>query len=78
MSTAGLRTTTRRFPGPLQLVGEWLVGRIPLSVLGDPSKVRISVVTQRSDPESGDVTAEDLVPKGSQFEPSDTWLTVGG
>ena len=64
------------FPGTFVVGRNVVTVRVPLTVLGSPSRLRMLAVTQRADHKSGKVVAEDQVPKGDQSVPSKSWLTL--
>jgi hypothetical protein len=64
------------FPGTLVVAKNLVIVRVPLSVLGSPTRLRMLAVTQRADHKSGKVVAEDQVPKGDQSVPTKSWLTL--
>ena len=66
------------FPGTLVVDKNSVIVRVPLAVLGSPSRLRMMAVTQRADHKSGKVVAEDQVPRGDQSVASTRWLTLPG
>jgi hypothetical protein len=64
------------FPGTFAVDKNQVTIRVPLAVLGSPTRLRMMAVTQRADHKSGKVVAEDQVPKGDQSVPTTSWLTL--
>jgi hypothetical protein len=56
--------------------GNHIALEVALSDLGSPSSLRISAIAQVADHKTGKVIAEDQVPKGEQYRPDASWLTL--
>jgi hypothetical protein len=64
------------FPGTFVVADNEVSFIVSLSALGSPTSLRLSAITQKADHETGDVEAEDQVPKGEQYVPAKSWLTL--
>ena len=65
-----------QFPGTGTADNRTVSLRVDLAALGSPHTLRLSVISQVANAESGDVLAEDQVPAGQQYLPSKKWLTL--
>ena len=65
------------FPGSVIVKGDSILGGVPITALGNADHLRVCVVTQRSKPHSGDLTAEDNAPTDGCLEGAG-WITVVG
>ena len=66
----------KEFPGAGAPSKSTVSFRVDLESLGSPGELRLSVITQVADHETGNVVAEDQSPAGQQYIPDKKWLTV--